>query len=104
MKHKTIQQLRENLKKVRSKKQRKKLQKAYHGKRLKKWWADYANFECLTIVEVKKIEGIVSNMKGGHRHNHVRNVMERKLNKSKDSRKRVHNVINRGLYVRSSET
>ena len=35
------------------------------------------------------------NRKGGHRHNHIRNVLERKLNKSKDSRNRCHNVINR---------
>jgi len=35
------------------------------------------------------------NMKGGHTHKHDRNVLERKLNKSKDSRNRCHNVINR---------
>lgn len=38
------------------------------------------------------------NMKGGHRHNHARNVLERKLNKSKSSRKRCHNYLNKG-YV-----
>ena len=46
MKHKTIQQLRDNLKKVLKRarpKQLKKLRKSYHGKRLKKWWSDYAN-------------------------------------------------------------
>lgn len=38
------------------------------------------------------------NRKGGHRHNHARNVLERKLNKSKASRKRCHNYLNKG-YV-----
>lgn len=37
------------------------------------------------------------NMKGGHTHNHARNVLERKLNKSKDSRNRCHNYINRRM-------
>ena len=37
-------------------------------------------------------------MKGRHRHNHARNVLERKLNKSKSSRKRCHNYLNKG-YV-----
>lgn len=37
------------------------------------------------------------NMKGGHRHNHARNVLERKLNKSKSSRKRCHNHLNKGF-------
>ena len=36
-------------------------------------------------------------MKGGHRHNHARNVLERKLNKSKSSRKRCHNHLNKGF-------
>jgi hypothetical protein len=48
MKHKTIQQLRDTLNKVLKRgrpKQLKKLQKAYHGKRLKMWWASYAQFE-----------------------------------------------------------
>lgn len=36
------------------------------------------------------------NMKGGHTHNHSRNVLERKLNKSKASRKRSHNHLNKG--------
>lgn len=35
-------------------------------------------------------------MKGGHTHNHQRNALERKLNRSKDSRKRCHNVLNKG--------
>ena len=38
------------------------------------------------------------NRKGGHRHNHARNALERKLNKSKSSRKRCHNYLNKG-YV-----
>ena len=37
------------------------------------------------------------NMKGGHTHNNARNVLERKLNKSKDSRNRCHNYINRRM-------
>lgn len=36
-------------------------------------------------------------LKGGHRHNHARNVLERKLNKSKSSRKRCHNHLNKGF-------
>ena len=35
------------------------------------------------------------NMKCGHTHNHARNVLERKLNKSKSSRKRCHNHLNK---------
>ena len=35
-------------------------------------------------------------MKGGHTHNHQRNALERKLNRSKESRKRCHNVLNKG--------
>lgn len=100
MKHKTIQHLRDSLTKVYRHGrpgQLKKLRKAYHGKRLKKWWSDYANAEELSIVQCKDIEGVLNNggMKGGHTHNHARNVLERKLNKSKSSRKRCHNVINR---------
>lgn len=102
MKHKTIQQLRDNLKKVLKRarpKQLKKLRKAYHGKRLKKWWSDYANADgCNTIAELKDFEGAGHRMKGGKRHNHARNVLERKLNKSKSSRKRCHNYLNKG-YV-----
>ena len=37
------------------------------------------------------------NRKGGHKHNHARNVLERKLNKSKASRKRCHNHLNKGF-------
>lgn len=36
------------------------------------------------------------NFKGGHTHNHQRNALERKLNRSKDSRKRCHNNLNKG--------
>lgn len=94
MKHKTIQQLRDSLKKVLKRgrpKQLKKLRKAYHGKRLKKWWSDYANAEEITIVECKDIEGVRSNggMKGGHTHNHFYNVCNRHLKRSKDRRKRL---------------
>lgn len=72
MKHKTIQQLRDNLKKVLKRarpKQLKKLKKAYQGKRLKKWWCDYANADGYnTIAELKDFEGVGHRMKGGHRH------------------------------------
>lgn len=82
MKHKTIQQLRDNLKKVLKRarpKQLKKLRKAYHGKRLKKWWSDYANADgCNTISELKDFEGAGHRMKGGHTHNHARNVKIRR--------------------------
>ena len=82
MKHKTIQQLRDNLKKVLKRarpKQLKKLKKAYQGKRLKKWWCDYANADGYnTIAELKDFEGVGHRMKGGHRHNHVRNAMARR--------------------------
>lgn len=40
------------------------------------------------------------NMKGGHCHNYLRNALERKLNKSKSSRKRCHNVLNKGYEYR----
>lgn len=36
------------------------------------------------------------NLKGGHTHNHQRNALERKLNRSKDSRNLCHNVLNKG--------
>ena len=35
-------------------------------------------------------------MKGGHMYNHQRNALERKLNRSKESRNRCHNVLNKG--------
>ena len=57
--------------------QLKKLRKAYHGKRLKKWWSSYASWECCTIVELKDAEHVGHRMKGGHTHNHVKNAHER---------------------------
>lgn len=69
MKHKTIQQLRDTLNKVLKRgrpKQLKKIQKAYHGKRLKMWWASYAQFENLQISELKEMEGVGNRMKGRH--------------------------------------
>ena len=61
MKHKTIIQLRDNLKKVLKRgrpKQLKKLQKAYHGKRLNEWWCDYAKADGhFTIAQLKDFEG-----------------------------------------------
>lgn len=93
MKHKTIQQLRDNLKKVLKRarpKQLKKLQKAYHGKCLKKWWSDYANADgCYTIAELKDFEGVGHRMKGGHRHNHVYNKCHKHVFRSKQARKNV---------------
>lgn len=93
MKHKTIQQLRDSLIKVLKHgrpKQLNKLRKAYHGKRLKAWWAAYAKAEGLSIAECKEFEGIKNNnMKGGHTHNHFYNVCNRHLKPSKDRRKRL---------------
>lgn len=40
-------------------------------------------------------------MKGGHTHNHQRNALERKLNRSKDSRNSCHNVLNKGFNYKS---
>lgn len=71
MKHKTIQQLRDSLNKVLKRgrpKQLNKLRKAYHGKRLKKWWSSYASWECCTIAELKDDEHVGHRMKGGHHH------------------------------------
>lgn len=59
-------------------KQIKKLWKAYHGKRLKKWWSSYASWECCTIAELKDAEHVGHRMKGGKRHNHVRNATARR--------------------------
>ena len=92
MKHKTIMQLRDSLTKVLKRGrpgQLKKLKKAYHGKRLKKWWSDYANAEETTIVECKEIEGVYKNggMKGGHTHNHIYNVCNRITFRGKKSRR-----------------
>jgi hypothetical protein len=93
MKHKTIQQLRDNLKRVLKRarqKQLKKLRKAYHGKRLKKWWSDYANADgCNTIAELKDFEGVGHRMKGGKRHNHIYNACRRITFRSKNERHRV---------------
>ena len=90
MKHKIIQQLRDNLKKVLKRarpKQLKKLQKAYHGKRLKKWWSNYANVDgCSAIAELKDFEGVGHRIKGGHRHNHIFNVCHRIIFRSKSAR------------------
>lgn len=91
MKHKTIQQLRDNLKtilKMARPKQLKKLRKAYHGKRLNKWWNDYANADgCYTIAELKDFEGVGHRMKGGHRHNHVYNKCHKYVFRGKNARK-----------------
>lgn len=91
MKHKTIQQLRDNLKRVlkRSRpKQLKKLRKAYHGKRLKKLWSDYANANgCNTIAELKDFEGVGHRMKGGKRHNHIYNRCHVHIFRGKNQRK-----------------
>ena len=68
MKHKTIIYLRDNIKKVLKRgrpKQLKKLEKAYHGKRLNEWWCDYAKADgLLTIAQLKDIEGVGHRMKG----------------------------------------
>lgn len=74
---KTIFHLRERVRKVLKSgrpKQLKKLKKAYGGRYLKNLWASRASFEGLTIAECKDLEGVGNRMKGGHRHNHVRNA------------------------------
>lgn len=89
MKHKTIQQLRDRIKVVLKRgrpKQLKKLQKSYHGKRLKKWWSSYASWECCTISELKDVEHVGCRMKGGKRHNHIYNVCNRILFRGKSAR------------------
>jgi hypothetical protein len=89
MKHKTIQQLRDTLNKVLKRgrpNQLKKLQKAYHGKRLKMWWASYAQFENLQISELKEMEGVGNRMKGGHRRNAIYNAFHRIIFRSKNAR------------------
>ena len=96
MKHKTIQQLRDNLKKVLKRarpKNLKKLQKAYHGKRLKKWWSSYASWECCTITELKDAEGVGHRMNGGHRHNHIRNVKLKKDERGKNERQHTRRTL-----------
>lgn len=92
MKHKTIQELRDNLKRVLKNgrpKQLKKLRKAYCGKRQKKMWSSYASWECCTIAELKDAEHVGHRMKGGHRHNHIYNVCHRITFRSKSARHRV---------------
>ena len=77
---KTIFQLRELVRKVLKSgrpKQLKKLQKAYGGRYLKNLWASRAEFEGFTIAECKDLEGVGNRMKGGHRHNHIRNAHKR---------------------------
>ena len=68
MKHKTISQLRDNIKKVLKRgrpKQLKKLGKAYHGKRLNELWCDYAKADGhFTIEQLKDFEGVGHRMKG----------------------------------------
>lgn len=101
---KSIAQLREKapyvLKRKGNAKHKKKLLKAYHGKRLKKFWSSYASWECCTIVELKDAEHVGHRMNGGHRHNHARNTLERKLYKSKASRKRCHKYLKNGLVTK----
>lgn len=74
-------------------KQRKKLLKAYQGKRLKQWWATYASWECCTIAELKDAEHVGHRMKGGHRHNHIRNVKLRKNERSKNERQHTRRTL-----------
>lgn len=87
----SIAQLREKapyiLKRKGHAKQKKKLLKAYHGKRLKKWWSSYASWECCTIAELKDAEHVGHRMKGGHRHNHIYNVCNRITFRGKKSRR-----------------
>lgn len=91
MKHKTIKQLRDSLNRVLKSgrpKQLKKLRKAYHGKRRKRWWVDYANFEGITIAECKRIENVENNVKVSRRHNHIYNKCHKHIF-SKQARKNV---------------
>lgn len=100
MKHKTIQQLRDKLNKVLkrgSQKQLKKLKKAYSGKRLKKSWVSYAQFENLSISKIKEIECVGNRMKGGHRHNAITNAFRRAARRSKNYRKSFRKRIKRGV-------
>ena len=55
-------------------------------------WLPNRYLQCVMFVSIYK-----PNMKGGHTHNHQRNALERKLNRSKDSRNRCHNVLNKGF-------
>ena len=87
----SIAQLREKapyiLKRNGHAKQKKKLLKAYHGKRLKKWWSSYASWECCKIEELKDAEHVGHRMKGGHTHNHIYNVCNRITFRGKKSRR-----------------
>lgn len=88
---KSIAQLREKASYVLMRKghakQRKKLWKAYHGNRLKKWWSSYASWECCTIAELKDAEHVGHRMKGGHRHNHIYNACHRIVFRGKAGRR-----------------
>ena len=80
---KSIAQLREKapyvLKRKGHAKQKKKLLKAYGGKRLNESIRAHAAFEEMTISEMKKMEfDFYRDMKGGHRHTHVRNAMAKR--------------------------
>lgn len=73
---KSIAQLREKapyvLKRKGHAKQKKKLLKAYHGKRLKMLWAAFQNADgFLSIAQLKDIEGVGHRMKGRCRRNHI---------------------------------
>lgn len=88
----SIAQLREKapyiLKRNGRAKQKMKLLKAYHGKRLKELWAARSKFEeVFTIAECKNFEGVGHRMKGGHRHNHIYNVCNRITFRGKKSRR-----------------
>lgn len=76
--------------------------KTYSGKK----WHTFSYYERFSelfqmkcFVTPKQWMDIVSlshrTMKGGHTHNYLRNALERKLNKSKASRNRCHNYLNR---------
>lgn len=87
MKHKTIQELRDNLKRVLKNgrpKQLKKLRKAYCGKRQKKMWVAMSSFYGTSISESKDIEtGRTMKLKGGHRHNHIYNKCHKHIFRGK---------------------
>lgn len=52
-----------------SKKQRRKLLRAYSGKRLKRWWQTMAKIEEIPIAQSMIYEGLNKRiMKGGHHH------------------------------------
>ena len=89
---KSIAQLREKapyvLKRKGHAKQKKKLLKAYGGKRLKEIIRAHAAFEEMTISEMKKLEfDFYRDMKGGHRHNHIYNACHRIVFRGKGARR-----------------